>query len=175
MMMNYFSRRNGLSVFVLCLAVVVFLTGCEPLRKKFTRQKKKDRVVNEKFIPVLEPEEYPVKQYGPQDAYAQHYSLFKVWFSDFVNTYEQTINEKRVIYNLDAALKELGEMQKVLKSPVQEELAKVEKQVQFIRNEYAKPKAFRNDARIRSEIRGIQATVNKKFKLEMLKGSFLGE
>ena len=175
MRIKYFSRRNWLSVCALCLVVTVLFTGCEPLRKKFTRQKKKDQVGDEKFIPVLEPQEYPVKKYGAEDSYAQHYSMFKIWFSDFANTYEQTINEKKQIYNLDAALKETVEMEKLLKSPLQEELAKIRKQVQFIRDEYAKPKTFRNIARIHSEIRSVDAAMHKSFKPAIVKGNFVGE
>lgn len=173
-MSNNFSRR-WLSVCALCLAVVVLLTGCEPLRKKFTRQKKKGDVVNEKFIPVLEPEEYHVKKYGAEESYAQHYSLLKVWFSDFASTYDQTSNEKRQIYNLDAALKELKEMRNLLNGPILDELSGVEKQIVLIRDEYTKPKSFRNDARIRSEIRAVQSGINKKFKTDLVKGSFISE
>ncbi len=174
-MMNNIFRRSWFSVCVVCLAAVVLLTGCEPLRKKFTRQKKKSDAVNQKFIPVLDPEEYHVKQYGAEESYAQHYSLLKVWFSDFASTYEQTVNEKRQLYNLNAALEELQEMKKLLKSPVLEELSGIEKQILYIRGEYEKSKAFRNDARIRSEIREVQSKVNKKFKTELVKESFIAE
>ena len=174
-MMKYISRRNLFPVCVLCLATVVMLTGCEPLRKKFTRQKKKGDVVNEKFIPVLEPEVYKVKEYGTEESYAQHYSLLKIWFSDFASTYDQTVNEKRQMYNLDAALKELKEMQKLLTGPVLDELSGVEKQIVFIRDEYSKPKSFRNDARIHSEIREIQSKINKKLKIQAVKDNFVSE
>ena len=173
MMTNFSIRRNLLLMCALCLVVTLVSSGCEPLRKKFTRQKKKNQAVNDKFIPVFEPEEYPVKQYGAQEAYGQHYSLFRVWFSDFTTGYEQRDNEKRQVYDLDAALKELGEMEKVLKSPAKDDLAKVRKQVQFIRDEYEKPQAFRNAARIRSELRDIDRTMRNKFKLENIQGSFV--
>ena len=171
MIVNYFSRRNRLPVCVLCLVTVLFLTGCEPLRKKFTRQKKKNITGTEEFIPVLEPEEYPVKQYGPQDAYAQHYSLCKIWFSDFIASSEES-NEKKQKNSLDAALKEVEEMEKVLKSPGLEALDKIKKQIQFVRDQYNKPRSFRSSARIASEARDIDMTLRKKLKPEMLKESF---
>jgi hypothetical protein len=156
-------RMSAFLIFGLCAAVLFSSAGCEPLRKKFTRQKKKS-AVDDSVIPVLEPVEYPVKQHGAKEEYAQHYSLFRVWFSDFDTNRNNTSNEKKLIFNLDSALKELGEMEMVLKSPAKEELAKIKAQVEFIRKEYDKPKAFRNQARIDSEVRSIDRAMRKSFK-----------
>jgi hypothetical protein len=155
-------QRKWLAGF-LCMAVVVSSAGCEPLRKKFTRQKKKDKETSD-FIPVLEPVDYPVKQYGAKEAYAQHYSLFKVWFSDFDTSRREAANEKKMVYDLDAALKELGEMENLLKGPSKDELVKVKGQVQFIRDEFSKPKAFRNEGRINNEFNSADMAIRKKFK-----------
>jgi len=155
----------------LCLAVLVSAAGCEPLRKKFTRQKKKDQINNE-IIPVLEPIEYPAKQHGAKEDYAQHYSLFRVWFSDFDTSRREVANEKKIIYDLDAALKELDEMAKLLKSPSKDELGKIKQQVQFIRDEYEKPKAFRNDGKINSEMRSVDMIMRKQFKPGLLSANF---
>ena len=145
---------------ILCAAVLVSSAGCEPLRKKFTRQKKKGDVSTE-IIPVLEPVDYPVKQYGAQEAYAQHYSLCKVWLSDFQTSRQQQmlINDKRLMASLDAALKEIDEMQKLLKDT--DQLAKIKEQVQWVHDDFAKPQAFRNEVRINSALRSVDDMMRK--------------
>jgi len=150
----------------LCLTVLVS-AGCEPLRKKFTRQKKKDDKVSN-FIPVLEPIDYPAKQYGAKEGYAQHYSLFKIWFSDFDVLREQSRNEKKIIADLDAAINELTEMEKYLQGASKDELAKIKSQVQLIRNEFDKAKSFRNQARLNSDVRAIDMAVRKKLKPDVV-------
>ncbi len=151
----------------LCLTVLVSSAGCEPLRKKFTRQKKKENQGKE-IIPVLEPIDYPAKQHGTKEDYAQHYSLLRVWMSDFDTSRQlQEANEKKLIYDLDAALKELNEMDRILKSLNKEELAKLKAQVQYVRDQYAQPKAFRNSARINTEMRAIHKAM-RMFKPDAL-------
>jgi hypothetical protein len=149
----------------LCMAVMVSSMGCEPLRKKFTRQKKKGQTGKE-IIPVLEPVDYPAKQYGTKEDYAKHYSLFRVWISDF-DTNRRDASDKKLVYDLDAALNELGEMENILKNPKKEELATLKTQVQFVRDQYAQPEAFRNSARIDTEMRAINRAM-KTFKPEAL-------
>ncbi len=160
-------RMSTVLILGLCAAVLFSSAGCTPLRKKFTRQKKKD-AIDDSIVPVLEPVEYPVKQHGAKEDYAQHYSLFRVWFSDFDTNRNSTSNEKKLTFDLDSALNELDEMEKILKSPAKEELAKVKVQVEFIRKEYDKSKAFRNQARIDSDIRTIDRTMRKNFKPDMI-------
>jgi hypothetical protein len=156
----------------LCAAVVLSSAGCEPLRKKFTRQKKKDQLRNE-IIPVLEPIDYPAKHHGTKEAYAEHYSLFKVWFSDFDTSRGQAASEKKLVYDLDAALKELNEMEKLLKSPSKDALVKIRDQVQLIRDEFEKPKAFRNEGRVNSAFSSANMAIRKKFKPDMLSADFI--
>jgi hypothetical protein len=164
-------HRTWLTV-CLCAVVLVSSAGCEPLRKKFTRQKKKGDTSKE-IIPVLEPVEYPVPHHGAKEDYAQHYSLFRVWLSDFMTNYGSALNERKLVSDLDASLKELDEMAKLLKTPAQEDLAKVKAQLEYIRREYDKSSAaFRNRARIDSELRSIDSTMRKKFKPELLNDQF---
>lgn len=168
-------RCRWFSVLVLCLAVAVTSTGCEPLRKKFIRQKKKDVSDSDKFIPVLSPEEYPVKKAGPYDHYAQQYSLFTVWISDFSDNFQSMKNEKRMAGDLEAALKAIREMKSVVQAPVTDGLAAIEKQVEYVLEEYQKPQAFRNVSRMSSELRGIDRGVRKEFKPDMVKASLIAE
>ena len=79
-------------------------SGCTPLRKKFTRKKKEDKEQNQKFIPVLEPVDYPEKIYSSLDRYKHHYSLWKVWEKDLIQTIEEDGSDKRQKYLLSQAV-----------------------------------------------------------------------
>lgn len=175
MMTKQNERRRWLSACAVCLTITVLLTGCEPLKKKFVRQKKKDKEGTGDFIPVLQPEDYPAPKHGPEDAYAQQYSLFNVWISDFADNFETMDNEKRLMNDLDAALKAVDEMIRLVKPPVADDLGKIKAQVQFLREEYTKPKAFRNISRIKSEARSLDVTMPKKFKVPMVKEYLITE
>ena len=160
--------RHLVSIFSLFLVLGVFLTGCAPLRKKFIRQKKKDKESTGDFIPVLEPEVYPVKTMGPADVYAQQYSLFNVWISDYADNFETANNDKRLVNDLEAALKSLEQMISFVKSPLSEELTAIKTQVQLIRGEYSKPESFRNRSKINSELRDLDRTMRKNYKPAMV-------
>ena len=61
--MNKFlgNKRCSMRIIFICLLSVSLIAGgCEPLRKKFTRQKKKDQETSA-IIPILEPIDYPEK------------------------------------------------------------------------------------------------------------------
>lgn len=172
---NSIAFRRMLTVCSLCLVLTISLTGCEPLRKKFVRQKKKEKEGTGDFIPVLEPEIYPVKTIGPAEVYAQQYAMFNLWVDDFTDNFETSDNDKKLISDLDAALKSITEMVGQLKSPVREELAQIKDQVQKIREEIVKPVAFRNRSKIKSELRDLDRTIRKKYKPSLVAGSYITE
>jgi len=174
MMTNTIKHRRWMSILSMCLITTVLLTGCEPLRKKFIRQKKKKEETSD-FIPVLEPQEYPVKKNGPIEEYAQQYSLFNVWLSDFADNFQRMNNKKRLINDLDAAIKAIDDMGKFLQGSVVDDLGKAKQQVQYLREEYDKPNAFRNISRMNTELRSLHATMVKKFKPKMVKEYLIAE
>lgn len=172
-MMNrqgYFHRP--LVLVTLCVAMIVVSSGCAPLKKKFIRQKKKDKEAASDFVPVLEPEVYPVKTLGPGDIYAQQYSLFVLWISDFADNYETIRNDKRMLNDLESALKSVEEMINQLQSPLAEDLGKIKNQMVWVRDEYVKPASFRNTSRINSEVREIERNVRKNFKPNLVSEQF---
>ncbi len=173
-MTNHVTARRWLStVCVLCLAFTVTLTGCEPLRKKFVRQKKKEKETDDKFIPVLEPEVYQAKQVGPFEDYSQQYLLFNVWISDFGDNFQTMDNDKRLISDLDAALKSVKAMQKLSTGTLAESIAKITKQVEYLRGEYDQPEAFRNTSRMSSEVRSIERSLRRELKPELVKDQLI--
>jgi hypothetical protein len=77
--------------------------------------------------------------------------------------------------DLDAALKAIDEMGRLVKAPVSDDLGKIKEQLRYIRGEYDKPKAFRNVSRMTSEIRNLDMTMRKKFKVNLVKEQLIAE
>ena len=101
-------------MFSCCLLVLSqVLQGCEPLRKKFTRQKKEDRrgVVE---APVLEPIEYLPAEKKPFEVYRHHYSLWQVWHKELIADVAAQSNKKRMLYCLSQVILHLESMQRFL-------------------------------------------------------------
>ena len=95
MLKQMFIRR---SVIGCCLlAFILSAAGCASLREKFIRKKKKEKGQEQAqaFIPVLEPEEYAVKVYTPEQRYRHHYALWKVWNEELLTTIRETESDRR--------------------------------------------------------------------------------
>lgn len=163
MMRNRLRIPRPMAVWAMCVIVIFTYCGCTPLKKKFIRQKKKDKETSSDFIPVLEPEIYPVKTASPADTFAQQYTLLKIWVSDFADNYETIGNDKRMVGDLNSALKAVDEMIGQLASASSEDLTALKKQIVWVRDEFEKPSSFRNISRINSELRDVQRNI-KKFK-----------
>src|SRR3989338_8775878 len=107
------------SVLVLLVAM---LSGCEPLRKKFTRQKKKDQSQSSQFIPVLDPLDYPDKVQTPEEKYRHSFSLWQVWHKELMMRLEEQASDKKINYTFNQVMVQLTEMEKLLTGEKQEKL-----------------------------------------------------
>lgn len=95
-----------------CLLMVVILTvGCQPLKQKFIRKKKGNNASRE-FIPVLDPIDYGPATVTSKDRYSKHYSLYRVWFRDFVQNIDSRSSDKKMKYLVDQMIVNLTEMQR---------------------------------------------------------------
>ncbi|MCX5681092.1 MAG: hypothetical protein NT079_02250, partial [Candidatus Omnitrophica bacterium] len=100
----------GLAV---CLVfIVTIFQGCEPLRKKFTRQKKEEQAQQEE--PILDPIDYPEKAYDAKADYKYRFSLFHVWEKEFIGGVDDTASGRRLKYFNDNILVQLQEMEKLV-------------------------------------------------------------
>ena len=159
-------------VIVWCLVITITASGCESLRKKFTRQKKKEDTASGKFIPVLEPEEYPSKEHNPLAAYQYHYDLFKVWHRDLEATIEDRMTDKRQKYAYTNALIHLNAMVQLLNGPAQEHLGTIKKHFENVGRQLDQPAAMRSYPSISTEIRLIGKDIRKGFLPEDVKDIF---
>ena len=89
------SRFYSVFLMIFLGSFILSSIGCEPLRKKFVRQKKKDENAQQ-FIPVLDPIDYPAAVYSAEEGYRKHYSLWRVWHKELmVSLDEQGIDRRQ--------------------------------------------------------------------------------
>src|SRR3989338_1218458 len=107
-------RSSGMRAVVVAVCAAVVFSGCEPLRKKFVRQKKKDASAATEVVPILQPEVYPEKVFDPVKQYKQHYGLWGVWHKDYLSILEDNGSDKRQIYVLTQMAAQLEKMENLL-------------------------------------------------------------
>jgi len=160
-------RLKQLGVFGVCLFVLsLSLSGCEPLRKKFTKKKKE--VKKEEFIPILDPIDYPPSQVSPLEKYKYHYSLWQVWSKDLVQLINEPTMEKRKNYLFTEILQQLDEMKRWIP---QESLPKIEEAVsayEGVRQELDKPEMMRNQSVLETRLRRAESFMMNELKPEAI-------
>jgi len=153
--------NQKLCLICVSIAVMSLFSGCAPLKKKFTR-KKKEGDQQQKFVPVLEPIDYEVVQYSPQERYHQAYSLWAVWQKDLLLSMEKKVNSKNQKYLLDKIVVQLEEMKKWLSNDKKLKLEDVVLEYKDIRDKFQNAVNLGN---IRSVKRQIESN-GKKIRLE---------
>ena len=135
----------------LCVGSLV-LNGCTPLRKKFVRKKKEDRQTDQRFIPVLDPVDYPEKVQSVEENYKYHYSLWKVWNKDLIQVLSRDGSEKRQKYLLSQSIEQLKEMQNSINDRKLTEFGGLLTELESVRQEYTRPPSMRNKFLMKSKI-----------------------
>ena len=116
----------GLAVCFVFVATI--LQGCEPLRKKFTRQKKEEQEQQEE--PILDPIDYPEKAYDAKADYDYRFSLFHVWEKEFISGVDDLVAAKRLKFFIESIIVQLEEMDKIV---VDDKRAGLQKGIQGFR------------------------------------------
>jgi hypothetical protein len=121
--MHNSKMRSSFTIIICFTLAAFFLTGCQPLRKKFVRQKKKDK--EEDIIPVLNPIDYEPSRVSPKERYEYHYSLWRVWYKEFhlEMTTDKRTSDKRQRYLLQEMITQIEEMRKWIVEEKQRELS----------------------------------------------------
>lgn len=172
--------KNKLTSFrklILLINIFIFifsLTGCEPLRKKFTRQKKKDKESSTEIIPILEPIDYAEKEVFPQERYQYHYSLWKVWYNDFTSALEEEVsNDKRERYLISEMIEQLQEMKKWINEGKQLELASLVDDLHNVLKEYERPLGIRSRSQIKRRVDLNADKVQDTFRPKVMEGNYI--
>ncbi len=159
---------------IACLVVTsISFSACEPLRKKFTRQKKKDASAEQDFVPVLEPQEYPAADKDPVQSYKQHYALIKAWYRDMWTALEERGSDKQQRYLLKTIYGHIDDMRKLVGPQQQRQLDELAKVLSYYDSALGVPLAMRNVSRIRSDLRAFDRMLRNKLRADKIKGAFI--
>jgi len=164
---------NKKYLIVLSAILMIGLTGCEPLRKKFVRKKKQDRT--KEVIPVLEPVDYPRDAYSVDSLYRHHYSLWKVWHKDLMVSLTEGDSDKRIIQTLDQLTLQLQSLQALVNVDRKDRLDEFIAQVQGIRKSYDKPAAIRNKVTLKNQAISIDRRFRDEFSYHKVRESLVPE
>ena len=146
----------------LCV-LALLVSGCQPLRKKFTRKKKVEKEDSGKLIPVLDPIDYPKKIYSAVEEYSQHYSLWKVWDKDILQSIDRGESDKRQKYILGQVLGELDEMSVFLTDDRKAKFQEAIDKVRDIEKEYNKAAAMRGKFAIKKKLSSISKVIRNEY------------
>lgn len=166
--MNRWLRQKGilnhlsLSLFLMFLSCAIF-SGCEPLRKKFIRQKKKSEDINQ-VMPVLVPEEYPAPVQTRQEQYRYHYSLWGVWTKEFLTVIEEPGRDKRLRYVLEQMMIQLGQMKQLADEDKKALFGPYESALLEAKKQFLQPSAFRNPFVMKSKIVKLDRDFRRQLK-----------
>lgn len=147
------------------LVITILLTagGCESLRKKFVRQKKKDQTKKE-FIPVLDPIDYPAKVQSPEEAYRHYFSLWQVWDKELVMRIEEGASDKKISFTFNQLMIQLTELENLLTGEKKTQMNQFITQLNDIGQQLAQPAGIRNDGGIQMKVQRIGSKLREGFR-----------
>ena len=151
---------------------IITASGCEPFRKKFIRQKKKDESQSQ-MIPVLDPIDYPAKVESPEDSYRQYFSLWQVWDKELVMRIGEHASDKKINFTFNQLLLQLTEMEKLLSGEKQQQLNQYITQLSALHNDLSQPAGVRNDRVIQSKIERIGKDLRQGFRFKDIQSSLV--
>lgn len=161
-------RFRYFSAMVVIFSCIFMMTGCETLRKKFTRKRKR----TESTEPVVVvPRDYSAHPFPNDVLYKQYFVYWKSWNQELISSLTDMENYKKIKSCADQALINLKKMQTYLQDDKARELeAYVKKTDDLARRiehaQYLPPaqmKALRYDAE------RLLSGVNKKFDLSSMR------
>ena len=160
------------SIYFVCFLFMtaIFLEGCEPLRKKFTRKKKKASIEDE-TVPILEPIDYPQKVYSPAETYKHHYSLWQVWNNELQSIILDNTNRKRKIYFVDQIIVNLEVMKNLIAEEKQTSLISSLERLRQVKSDLEAPVPTRNLSALKRELAVIDKDIRNGYKFSSVENA----
>jgi len=156
-------RSQRLWIYTVCVLVLsISLSGCEPLRKKFTRKKKGEK--KEEFLPILDPIDYPASRISAIEKYKYHYSLWQVWSKDLMQMLREPTMDKRKNYLLSQITQQLEEMKRWIPEEHQPKLGEALLAYDKLAKEMEKPEMMRSLSTMESRLRRAESFIKNQLK-----------
>jgi len=160
--------RKMAVVVLLFVSGMFLLSGCETLRKKFTR-KRKSKDSTETVVIV--PRDYSAHPFANDVLYKQYFVYWKSWNQELVSSLSEAENYKKIDECIDQSLTNMKKMQTYLKEEKAKELGVFVNKTEVLKDEImaAKnmPPAQMN--RLRYSADRILSNVNRNFDLKKMK------
>jgi len=165
--------KNGYKKIALLLSlgiIVISLTGCETLKKKFIRKQSKKKVT-----PVLVPQDY--RGIYPNDVlYSNHFNYWRTWTEDLIDCIDTKGSNKREVLAASRAIEDLQRMQELLTGPKKDELTKYIRSYENIQRKVELGQPSEIDAsKIRSDLESSRRVIMRKFEPKEVKSFILKE
>lgn len=149
---------------VVTVCAAVCLSGCQSLRRKFVRQKKK--AAEEKFIPILEPIEYETSSVSPAERYDHHYQTYRVWERELMAGLERSETDKRLQFFMEQLTVNLESLSKWAPEEKRPQLEQVLTDYRRAADYFQQPAAFRNQSGFVSKLKRYERSMRQDFKTE---------
>jgi len=164
---------NFKKLVVLLMFSILFLTGCEPLRKKFVREKRREDQDDRDKIVILEPKDYSPEFYTPFEHYKKNYDLLIIWNKTLLEDIASSDNDKRLKYVMRKIIKHLLDMEKYIRDDKKKYFKQLMEAYHKIDNEFNKPAQLRNTASLRNKIRINNNKIRSHFNPQAMEGNLI--
>ena len=167
--MNSTKIKRSISLILLVVIAVTF-SSCAGFRRKFVREKKQEK--SDKFIPVLEPEDYASSPLFPKERYMYHYRLWKTWNKELNDAVTKRDSTKRLKFLLDKLIQELVALKKWVDEDRQALIHELAQDLEAIRPEIEKPVQIRKTTKIIRKLEHNAKEVRVNFGIKAMEGYF---
>ncbi|MGE5280640.1 MAG: hypothetical protein ACM3L6_07860 [Deltaproteobacteria bacterium] len=153
---------------ILVLGVVLTMSGCETLRRKFTRKKR--RAAAQETM-IVSPRDYSEHPFPNDTMYRQYFAYWKAWNQEWIASLADRDSHKKVLSCGDQTVANLEKMATYLKDEQRQELGGYVEQARALQGEIAKRASFLpsqyNGYRYRAE--RLFSAVNRRFDMRHMK------
>lgn len=164
--MSKLTRWPRWAVALIVLVCCFEVTGCEPLRKKFIRQKKEQ---TREVIPVLEPIDYPEKVETAEEIFVRHIGLWRVWQKEAMTDISEGSSDKRIRDDLSRMQTSLERMKELLNADRQQLVQTYIDRLGKVQSAIGRPAQFRNRSTLLQDLRILDKDVRANLKFETVK------
>lgn len=104
-------RKRCILIGIMLFSCICLLTGCETLKRKFTRKRK--QVENKENV-VISPRDYNEHPFPPDVLYKQHFAYWKAWNQELLGSLNELNSLKRVVSSSQQSIMNLKKMSSCL-------------------------------------------------------------
>jgi len=164
-----FEVKMKRSFIFLLVFLIIIISGCESVRKKFIRKRKEPERQEEM---ILVPQDYSKQRLPADIAYLNYYNYWKSWHTELLQFMQEGSNFKKVKTCFEQVLLNLERMKEILTQQKAEQLAEYISKIKQLEIEFEDDfKISINLNRIRSKLEGVLNDINKHFSFSKVKNN----